>query len=152
MLVHQQCVASAATRELLVESRMQHKLSGSSGTPEHRSWTQPVHQCKKSKHWKNIMAHATFYYYVSLLCGTSAGCSPLLGLPLGACFVNNSLLQNKNDCGTLKVQVEKDCEPAATSNVSHQMTVIFCEHKNNSGGAQQIFTLHFHILLLLIYF
>jgi len=43
-------------------------------------------------------------------------------------------------------------EPAATSNVSHQMTVIFCEHKNNSGGVQQIFTLHFHILLLLIYF
>jgi len=46
----------------------------------------------------------------------------------------------------------QDQEPAATSNVSHQMTVIFCEHKNNSGGVQQIFTLHFHILLLLIYF
>ena len=30
-----------------------------------------------------------------------------------------------------------------TSNVSDQITVIFCDHKNNSGGVLQIFTLHF---------
>ena len=42
-------------------------------------------------------------------------------------------------------------EPAATSNVSDQMTVIFCYHQNNSGAVLLIFTLHFHIFLLLIY-
>jgi hypothetical protein len=43
-------------------------------------------------------------------------------------------------------------KPVATSNVSDQMTVIFCEHKNNSGGVLQIFTLDFHMSLLLMYF
>ena len=43
-------------------------------------------------------------------------------------------------------------EPVATSDVIDPMTVIFCEHKNNSGGVLQILTLNFHILLLVIYF